>query len=306
MEFETTLQQRFEAACGLAEASLKGAFGEQRTSWMERLDAEHDELINLLADLLERNAAESGLRLTSLLQELWFEPRHTAEGFDWLQRFLALPAAQARTASRASGLDLAGAYALNLGDYAEAQRLKEEALSIFRECGTSEEIAYTLFHLGHLSGFVHNDYPAALTFYQDGLDVLRQAGHEEGITHGLANVGTALAGTGDAAHAAPLIAESLRCYRDRGSLYNMMLSLRRAAAVTAGLGLAEIALRLAGAGDRQRLVLSVPEPEIFMQAYARMLEPARTQLDAVSQARLWAEGSALTIDQAVALALKVL
>ncbi|HET8670162.1 MAG TPA: hypothetical protein VFM05_05890, partial [Candidatus Saccharimonadales bacterium] len=107
-------------------------FGEQRAKWMKRLEAEHDELINLLENLLDRNAAESGLRLTSLLQELWFEPQHTAEGLDWLKRFLALPAAQARTSSRASGLDLGGAYALNLGDYTEAQRLKEEALSIFR------------------------------------------------------------------------------------------------------------------------------------------------------------------------------
>jgi hypothetical protein len=54
------------------------------------------------------------------------------------------------------------------------------------------------------------------------------------------------------------------------------------------------------------LVLGVPEPEIFLQAYAHMLQPARTQLDEASQARLWAEGAALSIDQAVALALKVL
>jgi tetratricopeptide (TPR) repeat protein len=306
MESEITFQQRLEAALVLAETSLKEAFGEQRLKWMKRLEAEHDELINLLEDLLERNAAESGLRLTSLLQEFWFEPRHTAEGLDWLKRFLALPAAQARTASRASGLDLAGAYALNLGDYTEAQRLKEEALGIFKECGTPQEIAYTLFHLGHLSGFVDSDYPAALKFYQEGLDLLREAGHVEGITHGLANVGTALAGMGDAAHAAPLIAESLRCYHERGSLYNMMLSLRRAAAVAAGLGLVENALRLAGAGDRQRSALGVPEPDVFLRVYARMLEPARTQLDEASQSRLWAEGSALTLDQAVDLALKVL
>ena len=306
LESETAFQQRLEAACTLAEASLEAAFGEQRAKWMKRLEAEYDELINLLELLWERNAAESGLRLTSLLQELWFESRHTAEGFDWLKRFLALPAAQARTDSRASGLDLAGAYALNLGDYTEAQSLKEEALGIFRECGTPENIAYTLFHLGHLRGFVHSDYPAALRFYQEGLDLLRAAGHEEGITHGLANVGTALAGMGDAAHAAPLIAESLRYYRAKGSLYNMMLSLRRAAAVAAGLDLAETALRLAGAGDRQRLALGVPEPHVFLQAYARMLEPARKQLGEASQARLWAEGSVLSIDQAVVVALQVL
>jgi hypothetical protein len=306
MESETALQQQLEAACELAEASLEGAFGEQRPNWINRLEAEHDHLVGLLQELWERGEAASGLRLTSSLQELWFEPRYTAEGLDWLKRFLALPAAQARTALRASGLDLAGACALNLGDEREARRLKEEALGIFREYGNPEKIAYTLFHLGHLCGFVQGDYAAARERYQEGLDVLRAAGHQEGITHGLALVGTALAGMGNAAQAAPLIAESLRHYCEGKSLYNMELSLRRAAAVAAGLGLAEAALRLAGASDRQRSVLGVSEPEVFLQAYARMLEPARSRLDEVSQARLRAEGAGMSLEEAAAFALKML
>jgi tetratricopeptide (TPR) repeat protein len=203
MESETAFQQRLETACALAETSLEEAFGEQRTEWINRLEAKHDELVGLLQELLERGDAEAGLHLTTLLQELWFEPQHTAEGLDWLRRFLVLPAAQARTALRASGLDLTGAYALNLGDYRQARLLEEEALGIFRECGNPEQVAYTLFHLGHLSGFVHGDYPAARALYQEGLDVLCAGSHNEGIPHGLANVGTAFTGMGAAAGAAP-------------------------------------------------------------------------------------------------------
>ena len=306
MESETAFQQRLETAYALAETSLEEAFGEQRTEWINRLEAKHDELVGLLQELLERGDAEAGLHLTTLLQELWFEPQHTAEGLDWLRRFLVLPAAQARTALRASGLDLTGAYALNLGDYRQAQLLEEEALGIFRECGNPEQVAYTLFHLGHLSGFVHGDYPAARELYQEGLDVLCAGSHNEGIPHGLVNVGTALTGMGAAAGAAPLIAESLSRYSEMGSLYKMMLSLRRAAAVAAGLGLAETSLRLAGASDRQRLALGVSEPEVFLQAYARMLEPARNQLDEASQVRLWEEGAALSLEEAVAIALQAL
>lgn len=306
MESEITFRQRLEAACTLADTALKEAFGDQRARWITRLETEHDDLVALLQALLERGEAESGLHLTSLLQELWFEAPQTAEGLNWLKRFLALPAAQARTALRASGLDLAGAFALNLGDYEEAQRLKEEALDIFRECGTSVEIAYTQFHLGHLSGFVQGNYQAARELYEDGLDLLRQAGHEEEITHGLANVGTALAGMGAAVDAAPFIAESVRRYREIGSLYNMELSLRRAAAVAAGLGLGELALQLGGASDRQRSTLGVSEPEVFLQAYARMLEPARNQFDKASQARLWAEGTVMSLDQGLEIALQML
>ena len=60
--------------------------------WINRLEAKHDHLAALLQELLERGAAESGLHLTNLLQEMWFEPQHTAEGLNWLRCFLELPA----------------------------------------------------------------------------------------------------------------------------------------------------------------------------------------------------------------------
>src|SRR5512141_2447231 len=90
------------------------------------------------------------------------------------------------------------------------------------------------------------------------------------------------------------------------SIYNIQLSLRRAAVVVAGLGSAETALLLAAASDRQRLALGVSEPEVFSQAYARMLEVARGQLDEARQTALWAEGVALSLDQAVVVALQAL
>lgn len=306
MNSETALPQRLEAAFALAEASLEEAFGDQRVSWMDRLEAEHDELVRLLQELFARGEAEPGLHLTISLQELWFEAAYTAEGLDWLRRFLALPAAQARTSLRASGLDLAGAYALNVGDYPQARQLEEEALSIFKECGSPVKIAYTYFHLGHLSGFAEGNYPAARELYQKGLDILAEAGHKEGITHGMANVGTALIGMGAAAQAAPRIAKSLSRYWEQGSVYHLMLSLRRAAALAAGLGQAETSLRLAGASDRQRSIVGVSEPDVFLQAYARLLEPARHQLDEASQARLWEEGAALSLDEAVTIARQLL
>jgi hypothetical protein len=184
--------------------------------------------------------------------------------------------------------------------------LQEDALSIFRECGNTIQAAYTLFHLGHLSGFVQNDYPTARHCYEEGLNILRAAGHMEGIIHGMANLGTALAGMGKAAQAAPLIAESLQGYCEMNSVFNMELSLRKAAAVAVGLGLPEIAIKLAGASEHHRLALGVSEPDVFLHAYTRMLAPARRLLDEASQARLRAEGGTWSLDEAVAVALKML
>ena len=269
MEFE----QRLEASYALAGTSLEEAFGERRAESMNRLEAEHDNLSSLLQELLARKDTEAGLRLTCLLEELWFEAQYTAEGLDWLRCFLALPTAATQTALRASGLDLAGAYALNLGDYPETRRLQEEALGIFRKCGGPVKIANTLFHLGHLSGFVQDDYPTARDLYEEGLNILRAAGHKEGIIHGMANLGTALAGMGEAAQAASPIAESLQRYYEINSLFNIELSLRRAAAVAAGIDLPEIALQLTGASEHHRLALGVSEPNVF---FAGLCTSART------------------------------
>jgi hypothetical protein len=307
MESETAFQQRLETACALAETSLEEAFGEQRTEWINRLEAKHDELVGLLQELLERGDAEAGLHLTTLLQELWFEPQHTAEGLDWLRRFLVLPATQARTALRASGLDLTGAYALNLGDYRQARLLEEEALGIFRECGNPEQVAYIyalppgafkrLCSWGLSSG-------ASALSGRAGCPVRRQS--QRGYSPWTGECRHGFHWNGRCGGGGPLIAESLSRHSEMGSLYNMMLSLRRAAAVAAGLGLEETSLRLAGTSDRQRLALGVSEPEVFLQAYARMLEPARNQLDEASLVRLWEEGAALSLEEAVAIALQAL
>ena len=111
MEF----QQRLEAAYAQAETSREEAFGKRRAEWISRLETEHDNLSRLLQELLARKDTEAGLRLTCLLEEMWFEAPYTAEGLDWFRCFLALPTAATQTALRASGLDLAGAYALQLG-----------------------------------------------------------------------------------------------------------------------------------------------------------------------------------------------
>ncbi len=64
-------------------------------------------------------------------------------------------------------------------------------MSIFRESGNPVEIAYSLFHMGHLRGLVYGNYEEARQLYQEGLDILIEADHLEGIAHGMANVGTA-------------------------------------------------------------------------------------------------------------------
>jgi non-specific serine/threonine protein kinase len=288
----------------LAEQSLQEAFGPRRAGAMQRLECEHANFHTALEWLVAHGEAERGLRLADLLQELWFEERHTSEGRAWFAALLALPQAAAHTTQRAQALDLAGAYALNQGDYAAARALKEEGVAILRELGDTERLGYSLLHLGHLVGYAQEDFRAAQVLYQEGLDLFRGLSHAEGTAHALFHLGDVAILTGDYAAAQPLVADSLRMYRELGMVYDQAKALGRAAGIAAGTGQPQRALRLAGASDAQCAAIGVSQPSVFEAWRERTIEPARQALDEAAQAALWAEGQAMPLDRAVAYALE--
>jgi tetratricopeptide (TPR) repeat protein len=287
----------------LAEQVLQEAFGPQRATWMRRLEREHVNLRATLNWLVAHGDAEHGLHLAYLLQELWFEETYTSEGRAWFATLLALPHADVSTTLRAQSLDLAGALALNQGDYATARALKEEGLAILRASGDTARLGYALLHLGHLVGYAQGDLAAAQALYQEGLGLFRGLSHAEGTAHALANMGNVAIMRGDYATASPLVAESLRIYQALGFVYDMALSLGRAAGIAAGTNHPERALRLAGASATHCASVGVSQPRIFQERSERMIERARQALNEATQAARWTEGQAMPLAQAVSYAL---
>ena len=76
-----------------------------------------------------------------------------------------------------------------------------------------------MLHLGHLAGYAQHDFQAAQALYQEGLGHLRNSSNAEGTAHALANLGNVAILTGDYATARPLVADSLRMYRELGIVY---------------------------------------------------------------------------------------
>jgi tetratricopeptide (TPR) repeat protein len=287
----------------LAEQVLDNAFGPQRPYWINRLEQEHINLQATLAWLLEKKDVRTGLKLVSMLEELWFEDSYTSEGREWLNKFLSLPVS-AQDTQRASALDLSGALALNQNDYSVARTLKEEGLAILRRVGTPAQIGYALLHLGHLIGFAQGDFETARSLYQEALNLLREAQHTRGIAHACADLGTVAILSGDFHLACSMITESLQRYQALGQTYDIGLSLRRAAGISAGLGHFENALQLAGAGVFQTISVGLSLPPIFEKPYEQMLQPARVALSQEMQAIYWKQGQEMDIDSAIRLALE--
>jgi tetratricopeptide (TPR) repeat protein len=287
----------------LAAQALEGAFGPERAAWMKRLEQHHDHFSSVLEGLAERGDAPRGLELAFRLQEHWFEPPHTTEGRDWFARLLALPAAAAPSALRARSLDLAGALAINQEDYGTARALKEEGLAILRQAGEPVDIGFALMHLGHLYGLAQGDFAHARSIYREAHHLFQAAEHAEGIAHALANQANMAILMQDYRPARDLTLESLRLYKDLNDTFSMAHSLVRAAGVLAGNGQAELALRVGGAGAAQLEAIGVSEPPIYQARFESMLDPARRALPTEAQAAEWSDGQALSLMEAVDLAL---
>jgi predicted ATPase/DNA-binding CsgD family transcriptional regulator len=186
-------------------------------------------------------------------------------------------------------------YGLHQGRLHEAQRAFEEALSISREL--DNHVGQSFSHIGlaqvaRRSG----DAATAKRHYESGLRLLRHVDARQQIVSCLAGLGRVALDQGDLVEARARLTEALVLSRDAGLRTGIARRLDAWACL------------VAAEGDQRRAVLLVAASIALRgrQPDARtevLLEPARAGLGAAMVDVLWAEGTNMTADQAVACAL---
>jgi predicted ATPase/DNA-binding SARP family transcriptional activator len=207
------------------------------------------------------------------------------------------------------------------GDYIAARAYYEESLEIRRELGDRLGIASTLNNLGTLASH-RSDYAAALTYLEESLEIRREIGDRPGIAATLFNLGGQERIRGDNVAARACYAESLAIWREIGYRPGMIAFLEafatliavETAAITASAGTAELlketddgmqrAARLWGAAHTLREQIGAPLPPNAQEEYRRDMATACTVVGDKAFAVAWEEGQAMTLEQAVAYALK--
>src|SRR5262249_18154737 len=174
----------------LVEVAEPALTGPDQTTWLERLEAEHDNLRAALHWAEEAGGAEIGLRLAGAVWQFWAIGGHLREGQGWLARLLGLAGEASRTVVRAKALTRAGHLADNLSDYAAAHALFEESLAIRRELGDTGGIAAALNDRGWVAGH-RQDYTLARALSTERLAICREFGDNEGIATSLLRLGLA-------------------------------------------------------------------------------------------------------------------
>jgi predicted ATPase len=137
------------------------------------LDAERDNVHSAMQWAL---AGDAGLALAfaAELRHYWLIRGHIRQGLDWLERALSTSRSTA-SPTRAAGLAGAALLARLSGDFARAQSLAEEGLSVGRAVGTPRHVATCLNVLTALAGLA-GDYEGAQARCDEAVAVARSMG----------------------------------------------------------------------------------------------------------------------------------
>jgi len=304
--------------------------------WLDRLEEEHDNMRAAMDRLEASGETELALRLGGALARFWSIKGHNSEGRSRLE--YALRTDERPTAARARALNGAAmmavdgatmrrfaeeglalhralgdawgtAYSLLLlgnaatedSDFEQAQELMDESLGRFRELGDEH---YTLLATDNLAWICKElgDRERARTLHEDVVRRARATANERMEASALGGLASIICDEGRVKDALAMLNESLRIWYALGERHMVARDLLRFARVLALEGRAGTAARLLSSSEALHEEIGVREAWLPADIQGT-LTTIRTQLDEAALAEAWNQGRALTVDEAVALAL---
>ncbi len=196
-----------------------------------------------------------------------------------------------------------GEVAMSQGEYADGSRLLNNALTIARELGNRYNMVAILGNLGALARYQH-DYPQALALHQESLNLARELEDKPNIAYALYNLAGVASDNHDYHTARTLGKQSLTMLLELGDKRRVAEGLELLAALDATAGQARRATRLFGAASGLRQSIGAPLPAVDQPAYQRSLAATRAQLSDAAFAKAWAEGEAMSLEDATKYALE--
>ena len=155
-------------------------------AWLDRLEVENDNIRAALDRLESSGQTQLALQMAGAFHRYWYLRGHLVEGWRVLDRLLRTD--QRPTAARARALNGAAAVATNVGDQTAARLRVEEALTLNRTLGDAWGAAYAVFMLGFIAT-EESDWATAQPLFEESLRAFRDLGDEHYIllsTDGLA------------------------------------------------------------------------------------------------------------------------
>jgi predicted ATPase/class 3 adenylate cyclase len=325
----------------LAEEAELNLTGEARVVWLDRLEADYDNL-RAAMDWAERTGdASTGLRTAAAIWRFWQQRGRLSEGRARLERFLAMEGAAARDPLRARALAALGGIAYWQNDNPVTRAAYEEAVEIARELRDPKLLASALLNLSFIP-LMEQDANRAEVILREGLAAAEVAGdrlltadfrdsigflevvrgnpkdaiplrrsaleifREEGDAWKVANNLTGLAMisrmAGDLDAARAHLREALGMFAQASDTMSVAMVLAGSALIANDDGLPERAARLVGASARIRDELGGGIPPELIGRWGDPASDAKKALGEEAYERARAEGYAMDTESAVAYA----
>jgi tetratricopeptide (TPR) repeat protein len=199
-----------------------------------------------------------------------------------------------------SGLTL-----INQGDYQQAVPYLEESLGLARQAGDGNGIAFALWQLGRVA-MGRGDYVRAMNNMTESLMLYKGLKMPGGVHFLLGDLGKAALENGDYQQAIAYSKEALTLHFESGRERHIAESLEQLARAAVMYRRSEHAARLLGAAEALRQSSGFSLFPYQTAEYDFTFALLREQLDEVTCQSRWAEGRAMSLDEAVAYALKEL
>jgi len=338
-EVEGVRRRHAEFFLALAEEAEPWLRGPEQAAWFERLDAENDNLRAALSWLLEQCEGEPALRLSGALGEFWHVRGHLEEGRRWLEAALA---SEVNAPARIKTLLHAGWLASEQMDYERSEALGEEAVTLAREQEDSAATARALYSLGaqtlyqldfdraaalceeaaqlqrsvgdiaglartmQASGLIataRHDFELAAKLHEESLTLARETEDQLGIILSLGMGAFAYLGLGNYQRARELFEEGLKLSRSLGAKHYIAFCLYAAAALASAQGQPVHSARLWGAGESVMEDIGTQPNPVERYHYGPYIDAARALLGEAAWEAAFAEGMAMSAQEAVEYAL---
>jgi predicted ATPase/class 3 adenylate cyclase len=332
-------RRRAELFLSLAE-SLPVDVGVSR-EWLDRLETEHDNVRATLDDLAAAGETQLVLRLAGALWRLWSVRGYHREGMRRLDEALlsddSATAARARALIGASSmavgvkeferarhfadeaLDLyrgfedgwgiaraiffQGYVAIESGDFAQARPSFEECLHRFTELDAKHDVQLVLFNLSWACGEL-GDHQRARDLAEECLQRARTFGSRRDVAFALDLLSSHARDDGRLEEALEAALEGLRIRRDEGDVEHQLDGLSRMALIYARAARVDTGATLLSSSVHLHEELGMLVPLYQEKRNEETLHIFQEELDEAAFEKAWEDGRKLTLDEAVALALR--
>lgn len=194
--------------------------------------------------------------------------------------------------------------ARSVRDYRSALEFLDESRAMFSELRDETSLASCLLLMGDVALDVRNHVEAGKHF-EGALKFARQVEDEETVAHALRGLGTAAYYDGDHERAGPLLQQALLLLMKLRARAHAVRCVEVIADLAVAIGAVEQATRLSAAVGAIRKTIDTVRFDAEELAHQQRLATVTTALDEVTFAREWSRGTAMSLEDAVALACEI-